>query len=86
MTLITAPNFHTPGDTVRHAYTPGDEFYGQLVAAHRGLTPAQSELLQARLVLLLANHIGDLGVLQQAVAAARAGLPPESPPTAPSTP
>ena len=39
-----------------------------------GLTDEASELFNARLVLLLANHIGDLRVLREAVAAARAGL------------
>ena len=50
----------------------GDEFYERLIAAHRGLTEPQSASLNARLVLLLANHIGDPDVLSQALAAARA--------------
>jgi predicted LPLAT superfamily acyltransferase len=45
-----------------------------LITAHRGLSDAQSELLNARLVLLLANHIGDLGVLREALALAREGV------------
>jgi hypothetical protein len=48
-----------------------DDFYEQLIALHRDLTHAQSELVNAKLVLLLANHIGDTAVLQAALAAAR---------------
>ena len=78
-TLATHPNLHTPGHRPRHAYIPGDDFYDALIAAHRGLSDAQSELLQARLLLLLANHIGDLGVLREAIALARRGVAPTSP-------
>jgi hypothetical protein len=74
-TLNTQAHFSTPGQRHRHAYLPGDEFYDALVAAHRGLDDEQSELLNARLLLLLANHIGDLGVLREAIALARAGIP-----------
>lgn len=48
-----------------------DEFYDELIATHRGLTDAQSALVNARLILLLANHIGDSEVLRAAMAAAR---------------
>ena len=72
--LNTEPNFGTPGQRHRQAYTPGDDFYDALIQAHRGLTDAQSELLNARLVLLLANHIGDLDVLREALALARPGV------------
>jgi hypothetical protein len=72
--LNTEPNFGVPGERYRNAYTPGDDFYEQLLEGHRGLTDAQSELMNARLVLLLANHIGDLRVLKEAVAAARSGV------------
>ena len=72
--LNIQPNFSTPGQRPRHAYTPGDDFYEALVLAHRGLTDAQSELLNARLLLLLANHIGDLAVLREAIDLARQGL------------
>jgi hypothetical protein len=48
-----------------------DEFYQALIEAHRGLSDEQSELLNARLILLFANHIGDMEVLRQALAAAR---------------
>jgi hypothetical protein len=72
--LNTEPNFGVPGERYRNAYSPGDNFYEQLLDGHRGLTDAQSELMNARLVLLLANHIGDLRVLKEAVAAARSGV------------
>ena len=52
----------------------GDAFYEQLIAAHRGLSDADSGALNARLVLLLANHIGDSAVVAEAIAAARRGL------------
>ena len=69
--LNTEPNFGQPGITYRNAYTPGDDFYEALIETHRGLSDAQSQLLNARLILLLANHIGDLDVLRQALHAAR---------------
>jgi hypothetical protein len=62
-TLNTAANIATP-----------DDFYERLIATHRGLTDAQSALVNARLILLLANHIGDPDVLAQAMAAARDGV------------
>jgi hypothetical protein len=51
-----------------------DDFYERLIATHRGLSDAESALVNAKLVLLLANHIGDPGVLAQAMAAAREGV------------
>jgi hypothetical protein len=51
-----------------------DDFYEALIEAHRGLSDAQSQALNARLILLLANHIGDLQVLREALALARATL------------
>lgn len=59
--LVTDPNFASP-----------DDFYAALLDAHRDLAAPQSHALNARLVLLLANHIGDAAVLQQALDAARA--------------
>ncbi len=47
-----------------------DSFYERLLDAHQGLSSAQSELFNARLILLLANQIGDGGVLQECLAAA----------------
>lgn len=72
--LNTKPNFTTSGQHPRQAYAPGDDFYDALIHAHEGLTDAQSERLNARLVLLLANHIGDLDVLREAMALARTDL------------
>ena len=48
-----------------------DEFYEALIDAHRDLTLEQSQLLNAKLVLLLANHIGDLDVLKDAMKRAK---------------
>lgn len=48
-----------------------DGFYEQLLDAHQGLTKEQSELLNARLILLLANQVGDARVLRECVQAAR---------------
>ena len=63
MPLNTEPNLPAP-----------DDFYERLIAAHRGLTDAQSAMLNAKLVLLLANHIGDPDVIDQALTAAREGV------------
>ena len=49
-----------------------DGFYEQLLDAHQGLSEQQSALLNARLVLLLANQVGDARVLKECVEAARA--------------
>jgi len=73
--LNTQPHFHMPGEQARRAYTPGDDFYQLLIEGHRGLSDEASKLFNARLVLLLANHIGDLRVLQEALALARKDLP-----------
>jgi hypothetical protein len=62
--LNTAPNLTDP-----------DGFYEALISAHQGLDAQQSQALNARLVLLLANHIGNMQVLQDALAAARAADP-----------
>lgn len=53
-----------------------DDFYEALIDTHRDLAPEQSGLVNAKLILLLANHIGDLDVLRQAMAHARAGIAP----------
>ena len=47
-----------------------DDFYAELLAAHEGLEKAGSDALNARLVLVLANHIGDKAVLSDAIRAA----------------
>ncbi len=71
--LKTYPNFHEPGRRFFRDFSPGDEFYENLIDAHKGLSDEQSEALNARLILLLANHIGDLKVLREALGQARAG-------------
>lgn len=50
-----------------------DAAYSAIIDAHRGLDEAESGALNARLVLILANHIGDAEVLGQALALARGG-------------
>lgn len=47
-----------------------DGFYDELLRAHEGLNEAESRALDARLILLLANHIGERKVLTQALMAA----------------
>ena len=56
--------------TEAHLSSP-DDFYEALIQAHEGLSVEESHALNARLVLLLANHIGSLEILREAVAAAR---------------
>ena len=51
----------------------GDAFYEALLDAHQGLTREQSETLNARLILLLANQIGDAKLLADCLAGARDG-------------
>ena len=63
MSLITAPHFEA-----------ADAFYEALIDAHRELSTAQSHELNAKLVLLLANHVGQREALEQALAAARASV------------
>ena len=58
--LITDNRFSSP-----------DDFYEVLIDTHRDLTPEQSEKVNAKLILLLANHIGDMEALRQAMEIAR---------------
>ena len=60
MALSTESNFTKPDDAFR-----------SVVEAHRGLSEAQSADLDAALVLILANHIGDIGVLREAIELAK---------------
>jgi hypothetical protein len=69
--LNTKSNFAEAGKRYFRAFSPGDDFYEALIDTHRDLTDEQSALLNARLILLLANHIGDLGVLREAMKIAR---------------
>lgn len=58
--LITTPNIAAP-----------DDFYADLLAVHEGLAKAESDALNARLILILANHIGDRETLAEALDAAK---------------
>ncbi|HEX3114422.1 MAG TPA: DUF2783 domain-containing protein [Bradyrhizobium sp.] len=60
MTLSTSSNFAKPDDAFR-----------AIVEAHRGLSDEESADLDAALVLILANHVGDLDVLCEAIALAK---------------
>lgn len=60
MSLTLDPNIPDP-----------DDFYDELLGIHQGLTKDESDALNARLVLVLANHIGDRAVLRQAMRVAR---------------
>jgi hypothetical protein len=51
-----------------------DLAYRALIEAHRGLTDEESAALNSRLVLILANHIGDLTVLREALAIAQQSM------------
>ena len=62
--LITAPHIERP-----------DDFYAELIALHADRSEAESAAINARLILLLCNHIGDREVLREAFAAARGDEP-----------
>lgn len=57
-----------------------DALFAALVAAHEGLPPAASRRLDAKLVLLLANHIGDTAVVLDALRTAQATDEPREEP------
>jgi Protein of unknown function (DUF2783) len=59
-TLILTPNIDG-----------ADDFYAELIEAHEGLSKDESDGLNARLILTLANHIGDRDVLAEAIRAAK---------------
>jgi len=61
MDLTLDPNLNAP-----------DDFYEALIAAHDGLEFEESASLNARLIFILANQIGDIEILKQALDAARA--------------
>jgi hypothetical protein len=52
----------------------GDLFYEALIRAHHGLSDEESARLNARLVLILANQVGDLDTLKAALGTARTGV------------
>jgi hypothetical protein len=59
---------------IEPAIARADDFYEVLIDTHRDLTLEQSQVVNAKLILLLANHIGDLDVLRDALKRARDGL------------
>lgn len=74
MVLTLTPNLSEAGKQYFNSYSPGDDFYELLINTHRDLTEEQSEQVNARLILLLANHIGDIAVLREALKLAREGV------------
>ena len=74
MPLNLEPNFREPGKRYFREFSPGDDFYELLIETHRDLSDEQSAMVNARLILLLANHIGDISVLREALQLARAGV------------
>ncbi len=60
MTLTLKPNVTAP-----------DDIYEAIIAMHEGLTEDESTKVNARLIVILANHIGDAEVIRQAANAAR---------------
>lgn len=58
-TLNSTPNIENP-----------DDFYSELLAAHEGLTDDESAALNARLILVLANQVGDFKILKEAISTA----------------
>ncbi len=71
MPLNTDYNFHQADTKFFRTYRPGDDFYEALIDMHQGLSDEDSERVNTRLILLLANHIGDLSVLKEAMKLAR---------------
>jgi hypothetical protein len=65
------PHMHFPGQPPQADPAASDEFYECLMNAHQGLTEDQSDLLNARLILLLANQVGDVSVLKSLIGTAR---------------
>ncbi len=63
MPVNTSPNIADP-----------DGFYAELIETHDGLSDAQSAALNARLILILANHVGDRAVLSEALSMARGDI------------
>ncbi len=74
MSLILEPNFNEAGKRYFRDFSPGDDFYQELIDMHRGLSDEQSAQVNAKLILILSNHIGDLSVLREAMALARKGV------------
>lgn len=75
MTLVTHPNI-----------PDADGFYAELLAAHKGLSEAESAALNARLVLILSNHVGNRAALGEALALALRAAGAETAETATNKP
>jgi hypothetical protein len=71
MSLQLQPNLAEPGKRYFRDFSAGDDFYESLLDMHQGLSDEQSALVNAKFILLLANHIGDISVLRQAMQLAR---------------
>jgi hypothetical protein len=71
MQLNTEPNLPNP-----------DAFYEALIEMHQDLSVADSQMVNAKLILLLGNQIGDMDVLREAMALARKGITPAANPAA----
>ena len=71
MMITLEYNFREPHTRTFYGYEAGDAFYEALIEAHRDLDEEQSALVNARLVLLLANHVGDVDLLREAIRLAR---------------
>jgi hypothetical protein len=74
MPLQLQANLAEPGQRYFRDFTPGDDFYEALIETHRGLSDEQSQLLNAKLILLLANQVGDISVLKHALHIARENM------------
>jgi hypothetical protein len=61
-----------PPLNTQSGFAAPDDFYEHLIDAHRDLSTDQSHAMNAALVLLLSNHIGDLSVIDEALGLARA--------------
>ena len=73
MALQLQPHLTEPGKRYFRDFSPGDDFYEALLEMHRDLSDAQSEMVNAKLIMLLSNNIGDMSVLREAMQLARAG-------------
>ncbi len=74
MSLQLQPNLAEPGQRYFRDFTPGDDFYEALIETHRDLSDEQSQMLNVKLILLLANQVGDISALKQVLAIAREGV------------
>jgi len=70
MPLLRQPNIPEP-----------DLFYAELIEAQRELSEEQAEMMLAKLVLILCNHVGERAVLSEAIALARSNTLAAAPPT-----